>query len=116
MPTVNIIAEAVRGELAGQVNIPNRPAGPIQFELVSNEFLSRPDVTFTYSIERSLDNEVTWELVTNGNAIGGPFSGSSKQPPGSLPKFGFYNDGQKSTMRYTLTPNMPFSWGINVTY
>jgi hypothetical protein len=116
MPTFNLFPEAVRGAASGIRVVTGQAAGPVRFEMISSDLRSRPEVEFDWTIERSFDNQATWVSIGGGAHVkGGPTPASIKLPANALPVFGWYFDGVNCVLKFNVTPNMNFSYGLNVT-
>lgn len=124
--TVNILPEAIRGDLAyGHVGDPH----PAPFSMAAgapNLFtLSFPSTDWTdvlqqgtlhmdCTLQRSLDSGVTWlDFGGFGGAENTPSKGTGTTI--TAPAFAVQWDGTAMLLRGTVNVSAPFSWGISLT-
>jgi hypothetical protein len=117
--TFTLVAEAVQGAVVVERNVPSATPTTARIEMQSTVFGANASLSFQLLIEESFDSGASYMPASGfpSAALGGD-AGKPARNGGittGLPSWEYAYDGRARRLRVSMTPNVPFDWGLTVT-
>ncbi len=120
MAAITLIATALQGSKSGTVPIPAGNPTSVVIKMVSPDYPTDATLTFSLNVQQSFDGGVNFTdwpdfhlLNDHGGGLGAP--GKFGVPGDGLPQIGVSYDGLARLMKYDITVNRSFTWGLTGT-
>jgi hypothetical protein len=100
-------------------SVPSANPTIARVNMQSTDFPTNATLSFTLMIEESFDNGATFAPASgfpstaSGGDAGQPTRGGGISD--GLPWWEYAYDGRARQLRVTMTPNVPYDWGLTVT-
>jgi hypothetical protein len=117
--TFVLVAEATQGAVVVEKNAPSANPTVARIAMQSTDFPSDGSLSFSLRLEESFDGGSTWAPASGfpstavGGGAGRPLKGGGVSD--GLPWWEYGYDGRARRFRVSMTPNVPFDWGLTVT-
>lgn len=114
-----LVAEAVQGDVVIENDVPSTSPTTARITMQSTDFGADASLSFQLLIEESFDGGASYVPASgfpssaNGGGAGQP--DRSGGISNGLPWWEYFYDGRARRLRVSMTPSVPFDWGLTVT-
>lgn len=114
-----LVAEAVQGAVVIERDVPAANPTIAHIAMQSTDFGANASLSFQLMIEESFDGGASYAPAPGfPSAANGGDAGKPSRDGGistGLPSWEYAYDGRARRLRVTMTPSVPFDWGLTVT-
>jgi hypothetical protein len=117
--TFTLVAEATQGDVVIEHDVPSANPTIAHIAMQSTDFGANAALSFELLIEESFDGGASYVPASGfpSAALGGDAGKPSRDGGIStgLPSWEYAYDGRARRLRVSMTPSIPFDWGLTVT-